>query len=521
MKKSFLLLLFTVIIFISGHAQHQNILISTSNSPNEPAIAINLKNTDQLYAGANINNYYYSTDAGYTWNQGVLYSAPYGVWGDPVLICDTAGAFYFFHLSNPPGGNWIDRIVCQKTEYPGGPWNEGTYMGLNGTKAQDKEWAAVDWKNNNIYVTWTQFDQYGSSNPSHKSDIMFSRSFDGGMTWSPAKQINEVSGDCIDSDNTTEGAVPCVGPNGEIYVSWAGPVGLVFDRSLDQGETWLDHDIFVSDIPGGWDYSIPGIYRANGLPVTTCDTSGGPYHGTIYINWTDQRNGTDDTDVWLVKSTDGGDTWTQPIRVNDDPPGKQQFFTWMTIDQTNGYLYFVFYDRRNYNDRYTDVYMARSTDGGETFTNFLVSEEPFWPIANIFFGDYTNIVAHDNVIRPVWARLHNSQLSIWTAIVDPYMVGVGEISEQMVPFSVLQSFPNPFFESTWFSYKLHRQAPVFLAVYDQFGRLVEVIENNKNQQPGKYSYQFNASGRNLAPGVYYFSLISGEKIAHQKVVLAR
>jgi len=379
MKKSCFISLLLLFVSVVVNAQHENILISTNNNPNEPAIAINLKNTDQLYAGANINNYYYSTDAGYTWTKGVLTSAQYGVWGDPVLICDTAGAFYFFHLSNPQSGNWIDRIVCQKVDYPGGTWTDGTYMGLDGTKAQDKEWAAVDWKNNNIYVTWTQFDQYGSSNPNHFSDIMFSRSTDGGMTWSPALRINEVSGDCIDSDNTTEGAVPCVGPNGEIYVAWAGPVGLVFDRSLDQGDTWLDNDIFVSDIPGGWDYSIPGIYRANGLPVTTCDTSGGPYHGTIYINWTDQRNGTDDTDVWLVKSTDGGNTWSQPLRVNDDPPGKQQFFTWMTIDQTNGYLYFVFYDRRNYDDRNTDVYMARSTDGGETFTNFLVSEEPFWP----------------------------------------------------------------------------------------------------------------------------------------------
>ena len=34
--------------------------------------------------------------------------------------------------------------------------------------------------------------------------------------------------------------------------------------------------------------------------------------------------------------------------MNNDPPGKQQFFTWMAIDQSNGYLYVVFYDRRAY-----------------------------------------------------------------------------------------------------------------------------------------------------------------------------
>ncbi len=198
--------------------------------------------------------------------------------------------------------------------------------GLNGTKAQDKEWGTIDRNNGNIYVTWTQFDDYGSSNPNHRTNIMFSKSTDSGATWSPAKRINEVDGDCIDSGNTVEGAVPTVGPNGEIYVSWAGPLGIVFDKSYDEGETWLDNDIFVSDFPGGWAFDIPGIYRCNGMPVTVCDVSGGPNHGTIYINWSDQRNGIDDTDVWLVKSTDGGETWSERKRVNDDPPGKQQFF---------------------------------------------------------------------------------------------------------------------------------------------------------------------------------------------------
>ena len=67
-----------------------------------------------------------------------------------------------------------------------------------------------------------------------------------------AIKINEVDGDCIDSDNTVEGAVPAVGPNGEIYVAWAGPAGLMFDRSLDQGEKWLTQDIFVDSFPTGW-----------------------------------------------------------------------------------------------------------------------------------------------------------------------------------------------------------------------------------------------------------------------------
>ncbi|MCK7531413.1 MAG: glycoside hydrolase [Marinilabiliales bacterium] len=77
------------------------------------------------------------------------------------------------------------------------------------------------------------------------------------------------------------------------------------------------------------------------------------------------RNGPTDTDIFFIRSTDGGGTWSSPLRVNDDGPGKQQFFTWMTVDQANGDIYIVFYDRRGHADNYTDVYMAVSHDGGD------------------------------------------------------------------------------------------------------------------------------------------------------------
>ncbi|MBC8487487.1 MAG: T9SS type A sorting domain-containing protein [Bacteroidetes bacterium] len=500
-------------LFVSGvFAQHQNVLISTSNVPEEPTIYINPKNTDQIVAGANIKNYYYSHDGGYTWNGGIMASS-FGVFGDPCIIVDTLGDFYFFHLSSTPGGSFIDRMVCQKTTDIGVTWSNGTAFGLNGTKAQDKEWAVVDRTNNNIYVTWTQFDQYGSSNPNHKSIIRFSKSTDGGMTWSEAVKINEVDGDCIDDDNTVEGAVPAVGPNGEIYVAWAGPEGIVFDRSLDEGETWLDEDIFVTDFPGGWAYSIPGIMRCNGLPITVCDLSGGSNHGTIYINWSDQGNGTNDTDVWLVKSTDGGDTWSNPIRVNDDPPGKQQFFTWLAVDQVTGYLWFVWYDRRNYDDDNTDVYMAVSIDGGDTFINFKVSESPFLPYSGIFFGDYTNISVHNNIIRPIWTRLHSGQLSILTAIVDPDAV-ITAVEEELVqiPFAELEpNYPNPFIQSTYISFKLLQTGTVTLEIFDMYGKKVATLINNELRNAGKYIEHFDANNYRLSSGVYYFSL-TGEKL---------
>jgi hypothetical protein len=499
-------------------AQYPNILISANNTPNEPSIMINPKNPNQIVAGTNINNYYYSGDGGLTWQEGQL-SSTYGVWGDPVIDVDTNGDFYFFHLSNPQVGNWIDRIVCQKSTNGGQAWNNGSYMGLNGAKAQDKHWSAIDRTNNHIYVTWTEFDNYGSSNPQDSSHIRFSKSLDGGQTWSPAKRINRVSGDCIDSDNTVEGAVPAVGPGGEIYVSWAGPLGLVFNKSLNQGETWMESESVVSDIPGGWDYAVPGIYRANGLPVTCCDLSNGPYRGTIYINWSDQRNGVTDTDVWFIKSTDGGLTWSERKRVNDDPPGRHQFFTWMTVDQSNGYIYFVFYDRRNFTNNLTDVYMAVSLDGGETFNNYKISESPFNPFSSVFFGDYTNISAINNIVRPIWTRLDGGSLSLYTALFDSVFVGVDKTPEKLLLFSLDQNYPNPGKEDTYFSFKVHTTTNITLKVLDIYGREVATLINNRQVQPGKYIEHFDISRYNPPAGLYFFSLNSGEQSLRKKMVI--
>ncbi|MFO7524583.1 MAG: T9SS type A sorting domain-containing protein [Ignavibacteriaceae bacterium] len=419
------ILLFCLLTFFNLQifSQYQNVRIDgpLSSQPEEVTIAINPVNPQVLAAGANINHFYWSTDSGLTWSEKRLTSS-FGVWGDPCVVFDELGYLYYGHLSNPPfPGYWIDRIVVQRSTDNGETWNDGAGVGFLNPRNQDKEWIGVDMHSplykGNIYMTWTEFDSYGSSGQNDSSRIKFSKSTDRGINWTEAQTISDVSGNCIDSDNTVEGAVPCVGPNGEIYVSWAGPLGLLFDRSFDGGDTWGE-DIFVSDMPGGWDFDIPGIYRANGFPVTACDTSSNsPFHGNIYINWSDQRNGTSNTDIFFSRSTDGGDNWTAPFKVNDDNTTRHQFFNWMTIDQTTGAIYIIFYDRRNTTNVATDVYVARSTDGGNSFENFKVSESSFSPNSGIFFGDYSNIAAFNKKVYPIWTRLDGNSLSIWTALI--------------------------------------------------------------------------------------------------------
>jgi hypothetical protein len=422
MKKSiYLIVHFICIISINIYSQYPNILVDGNGDPEEVTIAINPLNPSILAAGANINSFYRSTNSGTTWTESQMVSNNLGVWGDPVVLFDSAGVLYYSHLSNPISGWWIDRIVVQRSTNNGLTWNDGVgiYQGIQ-PQAQDKEWLAVDHTRSpyrgTIYATWTEFDDYGSSNQSDSSRIRFSKSTDQGLTWSQTKVISDVSGNCIDSDNTTEGGLPAVGPNGEIYVAWAGPLGLVFDKSTNGGQTW-GTDVFVSNMPGGWDFDVSGISRCNGLPITMCDISNSPYRGQVYIVWSDQRNGSTNTDIFMAKSTNGGTTWSAPIRVNDDNTTRHQFFVWSTIDPSTGHLWFVFYDRRNTTGAATDVFVAKSTDGGNTFDNFKVSESSFTPTSGVFFGDYTNIAAWNGKIYPFWMRLQGS-LSVLTTVIQ-------------------------------------------------------------------------------------------------------
>ena len=405
------------------HAQFQNIKLPVSKkatypySQVEPSIYINPNDNSEVIAGSVLNDYYYSVDGGLNWKAKSIKSKKNGVHGDPCMLIDYKGNYYYFHLSNIEGKTLIGGIVCQRSKTIKGRFNNEGHTEVNG-KFHDKEWVAVNKDNNNIYMTWTQFDEYGSENPLKRSNILFSKSADLGKTWSSPVDLSSFDGDCLDDDLTTEGAVPTVGPNGEIYVCWALSSKLYFNYSLDDGETWLENEIEIAQQKEGWALDIPGIYRCNGMPVTVCDISKSPYRGTIYINWADQRNGKDNTDIWLKKSIDGGKSWSEDIKVNSDHSSRHQFLSWMTVDQSTGYLYIVYYDRRETDDNYTDVFMSVSKNGGKSFKDYKISKSSFLPNDKIFFGDYTNISAVGGVVRPIWTHLQNTDISLYTAIVN-------------------------------------------------------------------------------------------------------
>ncbi len=404
----------------------QNIMIfeesEGSYPPCEPSIWIDPSDPSKVVAGAVLDQVAVSSDSGKTWERSNLTSR-FGVYGDPCIISDEKGRFYYFHLSDPEGKGWasnalLDRIVVQRMKRFGKRWDKGWSIGLEAPKDQDKEWAVWDPINQRLIVTWTQFDAYGSKAENCESNILYSTSKNG-KRWTDPVDISTIPGNCIDNSGTNEGAVPAVLINGDACVAWSldGNIHFASIADRDPKNPIVTETIAVKG-EANWTFDIPGLGRANGMPITVVDHSDGPHRGSIYINWADQRNGKDDTDVWVVRSEDKGQTWSAPIRVNDDSQGSHQFFTWMAIDQSTGYLYTVFYDRRHYNNEQTDVVLATSKDGGLTWENRVISESPFTPEEGIFFGDYNNISAANGVIRPIWTRYENGKLSVWTALIQ-------------------------------------------------------------------------------------------------------
>jgi hypothetical protein len=388
-------------------------------APEETAIAIDPSDPNRIVAVAQgVGCYHFrSTDGGATWTEGSI-SDPYDL-GDPTLAMDANGVAYYGYI-----GTWQHSgIFVTRSTDGGATWQPGVPVieHAGRTPFEDKEYPACDRTNGpyagSLYIAWTQFDGYESANAADSTRILFSYSRDQGATFAPPVKVSDRGGDCLDQDNTVEGAVPAIGPDGDVYLAWAGPRGIEFDRSADGGLTW-GADRVISDIPGGWDFAVSGIYRVNGLPVTKTDLSIGSYSGRVFVLWSDQRNS--DTDVFLIHSDDDGAHWSPRVRVNGDPVGngRDQFFPWIDVDPLTGHVYVVFYDRRATTGTNTEVWLATSTDGGDNFTEERISQSSFQPSAAVFFGDYIGISAHNGRVRPFWMRLDGNQMSVWTALVE-------------------------------------------------------------------------------------------------------
>lgn len=376
----------------------------------EPSIAINPNNPNELIAGTVLNDYYFSKNNGKTWKSSTL-TSQYGVHGDPVVLIDGRGNYYYFHLSNPKNGYRLDRIVCQRTSSLDEPMKTVGATEPNG-KMHDKHWAAIDPKNGTIHMAWTQFDKYDSKSPLDSTIIVYSNSKNQGETWSKPLRISKLAGNCLDNSGTIEGVSICIGLNSEVFVTYCLNNEIYLNCSLDGGQNWFAKDLKIAEQIGGWSFSVPGVYRVNGFPSIQIDRSNSPNRGRLYLSWSDQKNGNTDTDIWIKYGDDFGKTWSNQSKINDDNTSKHQFLSVMRVDPLTGTVATLFYDRRHHDDWSTDVYLAWSTDGGKTFKNEKVNSSSFIPDPKKFFGDYLALDIHNNIVHAMWPEMHGGKISL-------------------------------------------------------------------------------------------------------------
>jgi hypothetical protein len=367
----------------------------------EPSVAVDPIGSS-VYLGNVLNQLHRNKRNGApdAWEPNYALQSSLGVYGDPILAHDHQGRLYYLHLADPSGQgrageSWLDRIVIQWSDNQGKTWSDGAGIGHNPPKDQDKEGIAVDPGNGILHVSWTEFDQYGRKEPEFRSRIRFSQSYDRGETWSPALTVSHKEGNCIDDDQTPEGAIPVIDPIGGVAVVWAYNDTVWMNRSDDDGAmTWMPSDRPIARQLGGWSQEIPALGRANGMPMSFFAPNG---------DWHLIYGEQDANHSWVShsKSIDRGENWSTPSRLPVPDSIRHHFMPWFALDASSGALHVLAYGQTD--SLATQAWVHRSDDAGATWQATALSTA-FTPTAKKFFGDYSGITTRNGEVHAVWTE---------------------------------------------------------------------------------------------------------------------
>ena len=380
----------------------------------ETSIAVNGSNIVETFNAASLDKstgYSVSTDGGNSFNAHYLPTLPSGFnLGDGVAAYGPAGELYCSQIA---ATSRFDIFAGVSKSTDNGltfslPVNAST-SATNAVDFQDKPWMTVDRNpsspnKGNVYISWTDF--IGGASPVF---IQFARSTDSGVTFSdpqplsPTKNTNEVSG-----------SVPVVAPNGDLYVAYYdGNInpdgGITIVKSTDGGKTFGSPKTAASFLTIASDVTGGNGVRTRSFPSMAVDKNGVVH---IVYDAEPQLLMPDRSDVFYVRSNDGGNTFSVPVRINDDTTATTQVFPAVAA-AGDGTVAIKWWDRRNdpINDSLNDVYMAYSTDGGMTFgKNFRVTNANwvFGPVdlqtnASDYHGDYDGLAADGSNIYVSWS----------------------------------------------------------------------------------------------------------------------
>jgi hypothetical protein len=390
----------------------------TGDAANEPSISVDPTNPNKMAIGwrqfDSVASNFRQAGWGFTTNGGTSWTFPgvleSGVFrSDPVLLSDDTGRFYYLSLLQTFFDNMWRSL------------NGGQYWtNLGPATGGDKQWFTIDNTNSTghgfQYQTWsTAGNNYGGR--------QFSRSTDGGVTWmNPINLPRPLIWGTLDVDTNGNLFLGGVNSNNSsqffcIRSSDArnGAVTPTFDQSTVVG---MGGNIDSSD------YINPG--GLVGQTFLAVDRSGTSTNNNIYMLASVQPTGfIDGSDVMFVRSTDGGQTFSAPHRVNDDPVNHTRWHWLGTLSVApNGRIDSVWLDTRNAaNDSDSQLFYSYSIDAGVTWsTNVAISNSfsPFigYPNQNKM-GDYITIVSDNTGGNVAYTATFNGEEDIYYVRVAP------------------------------------------------------------------------------------------------------
>ena len=253
-----------------------------------------------------------------------------------------------------------------------------------------------------------------------KQQQVCKRSTDGGRTF-PGEPV-PISG--AEQLNIGVHVVADTKDENTFYATWlqyatsivGAPDSIQFTKTTDGGQTWSPPQPIatLTSIPR----TFPGqSFRNLSLPIMAV----GP-NGEVYVTYAEYRDAPQDeppeeddmqADIMLLKSTDGGSSFSDPKVVNGDRSNADQFQQYVAVNP-DGQVNVAFFDRRHDpSNFYIDTYLARSDDGADTFTETRISHELSDPSINPpispsgdFFGDYQGLVADECFTIPFFQDTH-------------------------------------------------------------------------------------------------------------------
>lgn len=393
----------------AAFAQHKNIEVATLTADAKlsiPSVVISRKDTKLFTVKGAGNVFYVSADQGTTWEAIAANGFDQAEW--MTLLSDSKGLLYAVYAT--PVENAF-RVVVAQSKDNGKTWSSPAAVSIS-TGSQKYPAATFDAKGN-LFVTWTES---GPGADGKCESVIMGSSSSGGSKWSKPLRVSLAGGACEEGNDFVTGGIPAFGADGKMFIAWSNANKIYMDRSLSHN-MWLENDIEINTITPGWKQQVGGHPFVAHVPQLLIDQSKGAYRGCLYLSWSDQRNGQDDTDVWFSRSNNYGDNWSAPSKLGSSEALTDQYGPRMAVDQSTGYIYVLFYDRGAHEDDQTDVVLAYSSESGGSFKTVTVSETPFTADYTAASGVYLDIAVYGGIIVPVWTRTENGETILMTTTI--------------------------------------------------------------------------------------------------------